>query len=70
VAASGAGGVDAVYADENVWLSQKMLGLLYDVETQTVNYHLKKDLRGQRVGGGFNYQKFSDNCRRWERRLA
>lgn len=36
VAASGAGGVDAVYADENVWLSQKMLGLLYDVETHTV----------------------------------
>jgi hypothetical protein len=24
-AASGAGGVEAVYADENVWLSQKMM---------------------------------------------
>ena len=42
VAASGQGGVEAVYADENVWLSQKMLGLLYDVETHTINYHLKK----------------------------
>jgi hypothetical protein len=42
VAASGQGGVVAVYADENVWLSQKMMGLLYDVETHTVNYHLKK----------------------------
>jgi hypothetical protein len=42
VAASGQGGVEAVYADENVWLSQKMMGLLYDVETHTVNYHLKK----------------------------
>ena len=42
VAASGEGGVDAVYADENVWLSQKMMGTLYDVETHTVNYHLKK----------------------------
>jgi hypothetical protein len=42
VAASGAGGVEAVYADENVWLSQKMMGLLYDVETHTINYHLKK----------------------------
>jgi hypothetical protein len=31
-----------VYADENVWLSQKMMGLLYAVETHTVNYHLKK----------------------------
>ena len=42
VAASGKGGVEAVYADENVWLSQKMMGQLYDVETQTINYHLKK----------------------------
>ena len=42
VAASGQSGVEAVYADENVWLSQKMMGLLYDVETNTVNYHLKK----------------------------
>jgi hypothetical protein len=42
VAASGKGGVEAVYADENVWLSQKMMGGLYDVETHTVNYHLKK----------------------------
>jgi hypothetical protein len=37
VAASGQGGVEAVYADENVWLTQKMMGLLYDVETHTVN---------------------------------
>jgi len=31
-----------VYADENVWLTQKMMGVLYAVETQTINYHLKK----------------------------
>ena len=42
VAASGKGGVEAVYADENIWLTQKMMGLLYDVETHTINYHLKK----------------------------
>jgi hypothetical protein len=42
VAASGAGGVEAVYADENVWLSQKMMAQLYDVEVHTINYHLKK----------------------------
>jgi len=42
VAASGQGGVQAIYADENVWLTQKMMGLLYDVETHTINYHLKK----------------------------
>ncbi len=42
VAASGAGGVEAVYADENVWLSQKMMAQLYDVDVRTINYHLKK----------------------------
>ena len=42
VAATGQGGVEAMYADENVWLTQKMMGQLYDVETHTINYHLKK----------------------------
>ncbi len=41
VAASGNGGVEAVYADENIWLSQKMMAFLYDVDVRTVNYHLK-----------------------------
>lgn len=31
VAASGTGGVEAVYAAENAWLSQKMMAQLYDV---------------------------------------
>jgi len=42
VAASGKGGVEAMYADENVWLTQKMMATLYDVEVPTINYHLKK----------------------------
>lgn len=43
IAATGRGGVEAVYADESIWLSQKMMGVLYDVETHTINYyHLKK----------------------------
>jgi len=42
VAAAGSGGVEAVYADESIWLTQKMMGQLYDVETHTINYHLKK----------------------------
>ena len=41
IAASGEGGVDAVYADEDVWLSQKMMAVLYDVNVRTVNEHLK-----------------------------
>lgn len=42
VAASGQGGVEAVYAKENVWLSQKMMGVLYDVNVRTINEHLKR----------------------------
>lgn len=42
VASSGQGGVEAVYADENVWLTQKMMAALYDVDVRTVNYHLKR----------------------------
>ncbi len=42
IAAHGEGGVEAVYADENIWLTQKMMGTLYHVETHTINYHLKK----------------------------
>ena len=42
IAASGTGGIDAVYADENIWLTQKMMGVLYDVDVRTINYHLKK----------------------------
>lgn len=37
VAGNGASDVNAVYADANIWLSQKMLGLLYDVEANTIN---------------------------------
>ena len=41
VAASGQGGVEAVYADEDVWLSPKMMGELYGVNVRTVSEHLK-----------------------------
>jgi hypothetical protein len=49
VAASGHGGVEAVYADENVWVTQRMMGLLYDVDVRTINYHLKKVFFQQRA---------------------
>lgn len=42
ITATGESDVNAVYYDENVWLTQKMMGLLYNVETHTINYHLKK----------------------------
>jgi hypothetical protein len=42
IAATGEGGVEAIYADENIWLSQKMMGTLYDVNVRTINEHLQK----------------------------
>jgi hypothetical protein len=45
IASTGDGGVNAVYQDENIWLTQKMMGELYQVETHTINYHLKKILK-------------------------
>ena len=42
VASTGAGSVEIRYEDENIWLTQKMMAALYNVETNTVNYHIKK----------------------------
>jgi len=42
IAATGEGGVEAIYADETIWLSQKMMGALYNVNVRTINDHLKK----------------------------
>lgn len=41
VATSGQGRVEAIYADESIWLTQKILAQLYDVSVRTVNTHLK-----------------------------
>ena len=42
ITATGESDVNAIYFDESVWLTQKMMELLYNVETHTINYHLKK----------------------------
>ena len=34
--------VEMRYEDENIWLTQKMMAVLYDVGTNTINYHIKK----------------------------
>jgi hypothetical protein len=58
IAASGEGGVEAVYADEDVWLSQKMMGVLYDVNVRTVNEHLKKIFSDGELQGDSVIRKF------------
>ena len=34
--------IEIRYEDENIWLTQKMMAVLYDVDVRTVNYHIKK----------------------------
>ena len=34
--------VEVRYEDENIWITQKMLAVLYDVDVRTINYHIKK----------------------------
>ena len=34
--------VEMRYEDENIWLTQKMMATLYDVDVRTINYHVKK----------------------------
>ena len=37
ITATGESDVNAIYFKENVWLTQKMMGLLYNVEPNTIN---------------------------------
>ena len=58
ITATGEGDVNAIYFDENVWLTQKMMGVLYNVETNTINYHLKKIFMDKEVDENSVIRKF------------
>ena len=34
--------IEMRYEDENIWLTQKMMATLYDVDVRTINDHIKK----------------------------
>ena len=34
--------VEVRYENENIWITQKMLAILYEVDVRTINYHIKK----------------------------
>ena len=34
--------VEVRYENENIWITQKMLAVLYEVDVRTINYHIKK----------------------------
>ena len=49
VAAVGENGVELRYEDENIWLTQKMLSVLYGVSTSAINQHIKKILEDKEL---------------------
>lgn len=50
--------VEMRYEDENIWLTQKMMAVLYDVEIPTINYHIKKILTDSELEENSVIRKF------------
>ncbi len=58
IAATGESDVNVVYADENIWLSQKMMGTLYQVDVRTISEHLQKIFKDKELEEGAVIRKF------------
>lgn len=50
--------IEMRYEDENIWLTQKMLSVLYDVELNTINYHIKKIYNDNELSEDSTIRKF------------
>jgi len=46
------------YEDENVWLTQKMMAVLYDVSIVTINEHIAKIYADEELTEGSTIRKF------------
>lgn len=46
------------YEDENIWLTQKMMAELYDVDVRTVNYHIGKIFADSELDESSTIRKF------------
>ncbi|MDR3219493.1 MAG: hypothetical protein LBU22_11080 [Dysgonamonadaceae bacterium] len=50
--------IEMRYEEENIWLTQKMLSTLYDVEINTINYHIKKIFEDRELAENATIRKF------------
>ena len=50
--------VEVRYEDENIWITQKMLAVLYEVEINTINYHIKKIFEDSELSEVATIRKF------------
>lgn len=55
---SGEKSIEAKYEDETVWLSQKLMASLFDVEVNTINYHLKEVYKSGEIEDKRTIRKF------------
>ncbi|MCL2328066.1 MAG: virulence RhuM family protein [Bacteroidetes bacterium] len=46
--------IEMRYEDENIWLTQKMLAVLYDVDVRTINEHLQKIFEDNELEADFS----------------
>lgn len=60
IAATGEQGssMEMRYEEENIWLTQKMMATLYDVEIPTINYHLQKIFKDSELDIESTIRKF------------
>ena len=50
--------IEIRYEDENLWLTQKLISNLYDVEVNTINYHIKKIFADNELEENATIRKF------------
>ena len=55
---SGENSIETRYEDDTVWLSQKLMGELFEVGVSTINYHLKEIFKSQEVDENRTIRKF------------
>ena len=48
--------ISVMFSDENFWLTQKTMGELFDVDTRTINYHLKEIYESDELTEGATIQ--------------
>ena len=50
--------VEVVFQDETFWLSQRRMAELFDVEVNTINYHLKEIFKSNELKEEATIRKF------------
>ena len=62
--------IEMRYEDENIWLTQKMMAELYDVDVRTVNYHIGKIFADSELDEEATIRKFRIVQAEGERRIT